>query len=60
MLSVRIKEEDVVIVVCTLNMSKCRLSITLQQLKFKVAKLIQTQHTPFQNVLPEKIMLVLI
>lgn len=60
MLSVRIKEEDVVIVVCTSIMSKCRLSITLQQLKFKVPKLIQTQHMPFQNGLPKKIMLVLI
>jgi len=41
-------EKEKVIVTWVLNMQECGLSITLQ-LKWKVAKVIQTQPTPFQN-----------
>jgi hypothetical protein len=38
------KEEDVVLIKWTLNMQECGLSISLQQLKTKVAKLTQRIH----------------
>jgi hypothetical protein len=41
------KEEDVVMITWTLIMQECELSINLQQLKMKVAKLTQTRVTPF-------------
>ncbi len=46
-LGVLTKEEDEVVVTWVLNMQACGLSITLQQLKWKVAKVIQTQPTAF-------------
>jgi hypothetical protein len=39
--------EDVAIIKWTLDMQECGLSISLQQLKMKVAKLTQTRDTPF-------------
>jgi hypothetical protein len=46
---VLIDERKVIIVYWILGMQECGLSITLQQLKLKVAKLIQTQVTPFKG-----------
>ncbi len=46
-LGVLTKEEDEAIITWVLNMQECGLSITLQQLKWKVAKVTQTQPTPF-------------
>jgi hypothetical protein len=43
------KEEDVAMIKWTLNVLECRLSINLQQLKMKVAKLTQTKDTPFKD-----------
>jgi hypothetical protein len=41
------KEEDVIVIKWTLDMQECGLSISLQQLKTKVAKLTQTKDTSF-------------
>jgi hypothetical protein len=46
------KEEDVVLIKWTLNMQECGLSISLQQLKTKVAKLTQTKDTSFRDGIP--------
>ncbi len=46
-LGVLTKEEHEAIITWVLNMQECGLSITLQQLKWKVAKVTQTQPTPF-------------
>jgi hypothetical protein len=42
-------EENKVVVAWVLSMKEVRLSISLQQLKMKVAKLTQTRPTPFQG-----------
>ncbi len=47
---VLIKEEDAILIKWTLDMQECGLSISLQQLKMKVAKLTQTKDTPFQSM----------
>jgi hypothetical protein len=47
--NVLIEEEDEAIVAWVLSMQECGLSITLQQLKWKVPKVTQTQPTSFQN-----------
>jgi hypothetical protein len=44
-----INGEDVVIVAWVLAMQEVSMSITMHQLKMKVAKLTQTMATPFQN-----------
>jgi hypothetical protein len=46
---VLIDEKEVIIVYWVLGMQECGLSITLQQLLLKVAKLTQTQVTPFKD-----------
>jgi hypothetical protein len=38
------KEEDVVVIKWTLDMQKCKLSISLQQLKMKIVELTQKIH----------------
>jgi hypothetical protein len=43
------KEEDVLVIAWTLIMGGCGLSISLQQLKTKVAKLTQIRATTFRN-----------
>jgi len=46
------EEEDAIMMAWTLIMGECGLSISLQQLMLKVAKLTQTRVTPFQNGIP--------
>jgi hypothetical protein len=48
-LGVLTKEEDEVVVACVLSMQECGLSITLQQFKWKMVEITQTQPTPFKN-----------
>ncbi len=48
LLGVPTKEEDVIVVAWIANMQKHGLSISLQQLKFKVEKFIQGQPTPLK------------
>lgn len=55
LLGVPTKENDVIVVAWIANMQKHRLSISLQQFKFKVGKFIQGQPTPFQNGLLENL-----
>jgi len=50
--SVLIVEGDQVMVVWVFSMQEVGLSISLQQLKMKVAKLTQTRLTPFQKGVP--------
>jgi hypothetical protein len=38
-----------------LGIQECELSITLHQLKIKIAKLTQTKPTPFKNGIPRKV-----
>ncbi len=45
-------EEDVIVMAWVLAMQKVGMSITMHQLKMKVAKLTQTMATPFQNGTP--------
>jgi hypothetical protein len=59
-LGVLIEEGDDIIVTRTLSMQKCGLSITLQHLKWKVVKPIQTLPDPFQNGLLSKFMVLLL
>jgi hypothetical protein len=47
--NVLIKEEDVIVIAWVLGMQECGLSITLQQLKMKVAELTQTKPTPLKH-----------
>ncbi len=42
-------EEDKALVAWNLGMQECRLSITLQQFKLKVVKLIQTRSTHLKD-----------
>ncbi len=44
-----IDEKEVIIVYWIFGMQECGLSITLQQLKLKVAELTQTQVAPFKD-----------
>ncbi len=53
LVGVLMDEENKTIVAWVLGMQDCGLSITLQQLKIKVAKLIQTRPTPFNDGLPK-------
>jgi hypothetical protein len=46
------KEKDVVMIKWTLDMEECGLSISLQQLKTKVAKLTQTKDPSFRDGIP--------
>jgi glutaredoxin-related protein len=46
---VLIEKKYVVVMKWTLDMQECGLSISLQQLKMKVAKLTQIKDTPFRN-----------
>jgi len=46
------KKKDAIVIAWTLVMDECGLSISLQQLKMKVAKLTQTKVIPFQNGIP--------
>jgi hypothetical protein len=46
------KRKDSIVITWTLTMQMCGLSINLQQLKMKVAKLTQTRVTPFQDGIP--------
>jgi len=50
--SVLTKQEDTIMITWTLTMQECELSIILQQLKMKVAKLTHTRATPFRNGIP--------
>jgi hypothetical protein len=47
--SVLIEEGDVITIVWVLGMQECGLSITLQQLKMKLAELTQTRLIPFKH-----------
>jgi hypothetical protein len=47
--SVLIEEEDATVIAWTLTMDECGLSISLQQIKMKVAKRTHTRVTPFWN-----------
>ncbi len=46
---VLIEEKDEAMIAWNLTMGECGLSISLQQLKTKVAKLTQIKATPFRN-----------
>ncbi len=48
-------QKDETIVAWILNMQKCELFITLQQLKLKVEKITWTKSTPLQNGVPKNI-----
>jgi hypothetical protein len=46
-------QEDETLMAWILGMQECKLSITLHQLKMKVAKFTQTRPTPFKNGIPK-------
>ncbi len=49
------EKEDVTMIAWTLTMGECGLSISLQQLKTKVAKLTKIKVTPLRNGIPSNI-----
>jgi hypothetical protein len=49
---VLMEEEDAAMLTWTLTMQERELSISLQQLKMKVAELTQTKATPFRDGIP--------
>jgi hypothetical protein len=43
------KEENAIVITWTISIQECGLSINLQQLKMKVAKITKVNVTPFQD-----------